>query len=181
MKRIFIILAVVLFALNAEDSFAQTKVFKEYMEHWIFYSDDLKKKGRWEVTQFSGDVLRRLMPKEASNSESVIYKISNIFQITMDDNHKTQLKRAEALFITESKYTNILSITQNGTTYKIYKAQLNRQQVEYAILINNDKDYCICDIVGYLNDNQILSFIGVKNNGKAITGDKKDSVEVIQP
>ena len=136
---------------------------------------------KFEITQLSGAVIQQLMPKEASNSESVIYKISNIFQITMDDNHKTQLKRAEALFITESKYTNILSITQNGTTYKIYKAQLNRQQVEYAILINNDKDYCICDIVGYLNDNQILSFIGVKNNGKAITGDKKDSVEVIQP
>lgn len=181
MKRLIIILAIALLALNAENSVAQTKVFKNYVEHWTSHSDSFKKQGKWEVTQFSGDVLRRLMPQAASNSKSVIAKISNIFQITLDDGNQAQFKRAELLFIHEPAYNNILSITLNNTTYKIYKANLKQQQVEYAILINNDKDYCICDIVGYLNDEQILSFIGVKNDGKEITGDKKDSVEVIQP
>jgi hypothetical protein len=35
--------------------------------------------------------------------------------------------------------------------------------------------------VGVLSTPEIMSFIGVKNDGKEITGDKKDSVEVIQP
>ena len=180
MKRIFIILAVALASLISMEAQAQTKVFKNYMENWNHNRNYHEGNGKWEITQFSGDVLRRLMPQAASDKTGAISKISSIFQIIMDDNNKRQFARAEGFFIAERNYTNILSITLNGTTYKIFKARL-KQQTEYAILINNDKSYCICDIVGYLNDEQILSFIGMKNNGDKITGDKKDSVEVIQP
>lgn len=180
MKRIFLILMIAFFALNAENSVAQTKELKFYVEKWSYNSDYFKNRGKWEVTQFSGDVLRRLIPQAANDSQSVISRISNIFQITLDEGNKAQFKRAETLFITEPKYDLILSITLSGTTYKIFKAQLKRQN-EYAILINNDKNYCICDIVGYLNDDQILSFIGVKNDGQKITDNKQDSVEIIKP
>lgn len=181
MKRIIIILVIALFALNAENSVAQTKVFKNQMEYWTRSSDYFKNRGKWEVTQFSGDVLRRLMPQAASDSKSVVSRISNIFQITLGGGNIVQFKQAERLLISEPKYDLILSITLDGTTYKIYKTALKPQLNEYAIFINNDKDYCICDIVGYLNDYQILSFIGVKNDGKKITANKKDSVEVIKP
>ena len=74
-----------------------------------------------------------------------------------------------------------MTMTLKGTEYKIFVAKLGSGVFEYLFLINNGKDYCVCDIVGVLSTPEIMSFIGVKNDGEKITGDKKDSVEVIQP
>lgn len=74
-----------------------------------------------------------------------------------------------------------MTMTLKGTEYKIFVAKLSSGVCEYLFLINNGEDYCVCDIVGVLSTQEILSFIGVKSNGEEIIGDKKDSVEVIQP
>ena len=72
-------------------------------------------------------------------------------------------------------------MTLNDTEYQIYVAPLGKGISEYLFLINNGKDYCVCDIIGVLTDKQIMSFIGVKNDGEEIKGNKTDTVEVIKP
>lgn len=180
MKRLIIIFSVIFSLWSVEYGHSQTKDFKFLMSSWSQRDPLLKERGKWEVTQFSGDVLRKLMPKASSNNDSVINRITNIFQVTMDNSNVSQYNAAKRLR-NISDYTCILHIKINNTEYEIHKAKLKQQVNEYLICINNGKDYCVCDITGYLNDEQILSFVGLKNTNGRISTQKSDTVEILTP
>ena len=182
MKRIFIILVMVFASLSALDAQAQTKEFKEFMELCMkasanYHNSDVK----FEITQLSGAVIQQLMPKAIKDKKGVENRINSIFQVVMSEQMSGYFRKANNLAINSNKYNHHMTMTLKGTEYKIFVAKLGSGVFEYLFLINNGKDYCVCDIVGVLSTPEIMSFIGVKNDGKEITGDKKDSVEVIQP
>ena len=182
MKRIFLILAMVFASLSALDAQAQTKEFKEFMELCMkasanYHNSDVK----FEITQLSGAVIQQLMPKAIKDKKGVENRINSIFQVVMSEQMSGYFRKANNLAINSNKYNHHMTMTLKGTEYKIFVAKLGSGVFEYLFLINNGKDYCVCDIVGVLSTPEIMSFIGVKNDGKEITGDKKDSVEVIQP
>ena len=182
MKRIFIILAMVFASLSALDAQAQTKEFKEFIETCTkvsasVHSSDVK----FEITQLSGAVIQQLMPKAIKDKKGVENRINSIFQVVMSQQMSDYFIRVSNMALDSNKYDHHMTMTLKGTEYKIFVAKLGSGVFEYLFLINNGKDYCVCDIVGVLSTPEIMSFIGVKNDGKEITGDKKDSVEVIQP
>ena len=182
MKRIFLILAMVFASLSALDAQAQTKEFKEFMELCMkasanYHNSDVK----FEITQLSGAVIQQLMPKAIKDKKGVENRINSIFQVVMSEQMSGYFRKANNLAINSNKYNHHMTMTLKGTEYKIFVAKLGSGVFEYLFLINNGKDYCVCDIVGVLSTPEIMSFIGVKNDGEKITGDKKDSVEVIQP
>ena len=182
MKRIFIILAVALASLFSPEAQAQTKEFKEFMEICTkvsanVHSSDVK----FEITQLSGAIIQQLMPKAIKDKKGVENRINSIFQVVMSEQMSGYFRKANNLAINSNKYNHHMTMTLKGTEYKIFVAKLGSGVFEYLFLINNGKDYCVCDIVGVLSTPEIMSFIGVKNDGEKITGDKKDSVEVIQP
>lgn len=169
-------------SLSALDTQAQTKEFKEFIEVCTkvstnFHSSEVK----FEITQLSGAVIQQLMPKAIKDKKGVENRINTIFQVVMSQQMSGYFRRANNLAINSNKYNHHMTMTLKGTEYKIFVAKLGSGVFEYLFLINNGKDYCVCDIVGVLSTPEIMSFIGVKNDGKEITGDKKDSVEVIQP
>lgn len=183
MKRFLIILAVALFALSASDAQAQTKEFKQYMERCTINAINARAhQTKFEITQLSGAVIQQLMPNAVKDKKGVVNRINSIFQVVMDKyqvpSYYDWLYR---MATSNNKYNHHMTMTLNGTEYKIYVAKLSGGVYEYLFLINNGKDYCVCDIVGVLSTPEIMSFIGVKNNGKGIQGDKQDSVEVITP
>ena len=182
MKRIFIILAMVFASLSALDAQAQTKEFKEFIETCTkvsasVHSSDVK----FEITQLSGAVIQQLMPKAIKDKKGVENRINSIFQVVMSQQMSDYFIRVSNMALDSNKYDHHMTMTLKGTEYKIFVAKLGSGVFEYLFLINNGKDYCVCDIVGVLSTPEIMSFIGVKNDGEKITGDKKDSVEVIQP
>ena len=169
-------------SLSALDAQAQTKEFKEFMELCMkasanYHNSDVK----FEITQLSGAVIQQLMPKAIKDKKGVENRINSIFQVVMSEQMSGYFRKANNLAINSNKYNHHMTMTLKGTEYKIFVAKLGSGVFEYLFLINNGKDYCVCDIVGVLSTPEIMSFIGVKNDGKEITGDKKDSVEVIQP
>lgn len=169
-------------SLSALDTQAQTKEFKEFIETCTkvsanVHSSDVK----FEITQLSGAVIQQLMPKAIKDKKGVENRINSIFQVVMSQQMSDYFRRANNLAINSNKYNHHMTMTLKGTEYKIFVAKLGSGVFEYLFLINNGKDYCVCDIVGVLSTPEIMSFIGVKNDGEKITGDKKDSVEVIQP
>ena len=182
MKRIFIILAMVFASLSALDAQAQTKEFKEFIETCTkvsasVHSSDVK----FEITQLSGAVIQQLMPKAIKDKKGVENRINSIFQVVMSQQMSDYFIRVSNMALDSNKYDHHMTMTLKGTEYKIFVAKLGSGVFEYLFLINNGKDYCVCDIVGVLSTPEIMSFIGVKNDGEKITGDKKDSVEVMQP
>lgn len=182
MKRIFIILAVALASLISIDAQAQTKEFKEFMEICMRVSAQYRSSGeKFEITQLSGAVIQQLMPKAIKEKKGVENRINSIFQVVMDKQMSGYFRRANNMALNSNKYNHHMTMTIKGTEYKIYQAKLSGGVYEYLFLINNGKDYCVSDIVGVLSTQEVMSFIGVKNDGDKITGDKKDSVEVIQP
>ena len=182
MKRIVIILAVALASLISPEAQAQTKEFKEFMEICMKASANYSNSDvKFEITQLSGAVIQQLMPKAIKDKKGVENRINSIFQVVMSEQVSGYFRRANNLAINGNKYNHHMTMTLKGTEYKIFVAKLGSGVFEYLFLINNGKDYCVCDIVGVLSTPEIMSFIGVKNDGEKITGDKKDSVEVIQP
>ena len=182
MKRFFIILAVIFTTLSALDAQAQTKEFKEYIQRCPSAAMHAKEEGtKFEVTQFSGDVLQQLMPKAVADKKGVINRINSIFQVVMDKTHaNAYFYTIERIALNSDKYNHLMTMTLNGTEYKIFEAKLGGVY-EYLFLISNGKDYCVCDIVGVLSTAEIMSFIGVKNDGEKIKGDKTDTIEIINP
>ena len=183
MKRIFIILAVALASLISPEAQAQTKEFKEFIEicskvSTNVHSSDVK----FEITQLSGAVIQQLMPNAVKDKNGITNRINSIFQVVMSHHHSSShYDYVSRMVQNSSKYQHHMTMTLKGTEYKIFVAKLGSGVFEYLFLINNGKDYCVCDIVGVLSTPEMMSFIGVKNDGEKITGDKKDSVEVIQP
>ena len=182
MKRIVIILATALATLISLEAQAQTKEFKEFIETCTkvsasVHSSDVK----FEITQLSGAVIQQLMPKAIKDKKGVENRINSIFQVVMSQQMSDYFIRVSNMALDSNKYDHHMTMTLKGTEYKIFVAKLGSGVFEYLFLINNGKDYCVCDIVGVLSTPEIMSFIGVKNDGEKITGDKKDSVEVIQP
>ena len=182
MKRIFIILAVAFVTLLTVDAQAQTKEFKEYMNRCSSAAMHAKEEGtKFEVTQFSGAMLQQLMPKAVADKKGVINRINSIFQVVMDKTHASAyFYTIERIALNSDKYNHLMTMTLNGTEYKIFEAKLGGVY-EYMFLISNGKDYCVCDIVGVLSTAEIMSFIGVKNDGEKIKGDKTDTIEIINP
>ena len=175
-------MAVALASLISPEAQAQTKEFKEFIEICTkvsanVHSSDVK----FEITQLSGAVIQQLMPKAIKDKKGVENRINSIFQVVMSQQKSGYFRKANNMAINSNKYNHHMTMTLKGTEYKIFVAKLGSGVFEYLFLINNGKDYCVCDIVGVLSTPEIMSFIGVKNDGKEITGDKKDSVEVIQP
>ena len=169
-------------SLSALDAQAQTKEFKEFIETCTkvsanVHSSDVK----FEITQLSGAVIQQLMPKAIKDKKGVENRINSIFQVVMSQQMLDYFIRVSNMALDSNKYDHHMTMTLKGTEYKIFVAKLGSGVFEYLFLINNGKDYCVCDIVGVLSTPEIMSFIGVKNDGEKITGDKKDSVEVIQP
>lgn len=169
-------------SLSALDAQAQTKEFKEFIETCTkvsasVHSSDVK----FEITQLSGAVIQQLMPKAIKDKKGVENRINSIFQVVMSQQMSDYFIRVSNMALDSNKYNHHMTMTLKGTEYKIFVAKLGSGVFEYLFLINNGKDYCVCDIVGVLSTPEIMSFIGVKNDGEKITGDKKDSVEVIQP
>lgn len=169
-------------SLSALDAQAQTKEFKEFIETCTkvsanVHSSDVK----FEITQLSGAVIQQLMPKAIKDKKGVENRINSIFQVVMSQQMSDYFIRVSNMALDSNKYDHHMTMTLKGTEYKIFVAKLGSGVFEYLFLINNGKDYCVCDIVGVLSTPEIMSFIGVKNDGEKITGDKKDSVEVIQP
>lgn len=169
-------------SLSALDTQAQTKEFKEFIETCTkvsanVHSSDVK----FEITQLSGAVIQQLMPKAIKDKKGVENRINTIFQVVMSKQMSDYFIRVSNMALDSNKYNHHMTMTLKGTEYKIFVAKLGSGVFEYLFLINNGKDYCVCDIVGVLSTPEIMSFIGVKNDGEKITGDKKDSVEVIQP
>lgn len=169
-------------SLSALDAQAQTKEFKEFIETCTkvsanVHSSDVK----FEITQLSGAVIQQLMPKAIKDKKGVENRINSIFQVVMSQQMSDYFIRVSNMALDSNKYDHHMTMTLKGTEYKIFVAKLGSGVFEYLFLINNGKDYCVCDIVGVLSTPEIMSFIGVKNDGDKITGDKKDSVEVIQP
>lgn len=169
-------------SLSALDSQAQTKEFKEFIETCTKVSANVhSSEVKFEITQLSGAVIQQLMPKAIKDKKGVENRINTIFQVVMSQQMSDYFRKANNLAINSNKYNHHMTMTLKGTEYKIFVAKLGSGVFEYLFLINNGKDYCVCDIVGVLSTPEIMSFIGVKNDGEKITGDKKDSVEVIQP
>ena len=169
-------------SLSALDAQAQTKEFKEFIETCTkvsasVHSSDVK----FEITQLSGAVIQQLMPKAIKDKKGVENRINSIFQVVMSQQMSDYFIRVSNMALDSNKYDHHMTMTLKGTEFKIFVAKLGSGVFEYLFLINNGKDYCVCDIVGVLSTPEIMSFIGVKNDGEKITGDKKDSVEVIQP
>ena len=176
-------MAVVFATLLALDAQAQTKEFKEYMNRCsITAMNSRNSQTKFEITQLSGAVLQQLMPKAVADKNGVVNRINSIFQVVMSHHDSSShYDFVDRMAQKSNKYNHHMTMTLKGTEYKIFVAKLGSGVFEYLFLINNGKDYCVCDIVGVLSTPEIMSFIGVKNDGKEITGDKKDSVEVIQP
>ena len=175
-------MAVALALLISPEAQAQTKEFKEFMELCMKASANYRNSDvKFEITQLSGAVIQQLMPKAIKDKKGVENRINTIFQVVMSQQMSGYFRRANNLAINGNKYYHHMTMTLKGTEYKIFVAKLGSGVFEYLFLINNGKDYCVCDIVGVLSTPEIMSFIGVKNDGEKITGDKKDSVEVIQP
>lgn len=169
-------------SLSALDTQAQTKEFKEFIETCTKVSANVhSSEVKFEITQLSGAVIQQLMPKAIKDKKGVENRINTIFQVVMSQQMSDYFRKANNLAINSNKYNHHMTMTLKGTEYKIFVAKLGSGVFEYLFLINNGKDYCVCDIVGVLSTPEIMSFIGVKNDGEKITGDKKDSVEVIQP
>ena len=183
MKRIFIILSVIFATLFTLDAQAQTKEFKDYMQRCSITAMHAKEEGsKFEITQFSGAVLQQLMPKAVADKKSVVNRINSIFQVVMDKTHaKACFYTIESMALASNKYNHHMTMTINGTEYKIFVAKLGGGTFEYLFFISNGKEYCVCDIVGILSTPEIMSFIGVKNDGENIKGDKSDTVEIIKP
>lgn len=183
MKRIVIILATALATLISLDAQAQTKEFKQYMNRCATTAANARNsQTKFEITHLSGAVLKQLMPNAVKDKNGITNRINSIFQVVMSHHYSSShYDYVGRMVQNSSKYQHHMTMTLKGTEYKIYVAKLNSGVFEYLFLINNGKDFCICDIVGVLSTPEIMSFIGVKNDGKAITGDKKDSVEVIKP
>ena len=169
-------------SLSALDTQAQTKEFKEFMEICMKASANYSNSDvKFEITQLSGAVIQQLMPKAIKDKKGVENRINSIFQVVMSQQMSDYFRRVSNMALDSNKYNHHMTMTLKGTEYKIFVAKLGSGVFEYLFLINNGKDYCVCDIVGVLSTPEIMSFIGVKNDGEKITGDKKDSVEVIQP
>lgn len=183
MKRIFIIFAIALASLISIDAQAQTKEFKQYMNRCATTAANARgSQTKFEITQLSGAVLKQLMPNAVKDKNGITNRINSIFQVVMSHHHSSShYDYVSRMVQNSSKYQHHMTMTLKGTEYKIFAAKLGSGVFEYLFLINNGKDYCVCDIVGVLSTPEMMSFIGVKNDGKEITGDKKDSVEVIQP
>lgn len=182
MKRIIIILAIALTSLISIDAQAQTKEFKELIETSAISATHYRNSGeKFEITQLSGAVIQQLMPKAIKDKKGVENRINSIFQVVMGKQAAGYFNSVNDMATTSNKYDHHMTMTLKGTEYKIFVAKLSSGVCEYLFLINNGEDYCVCDIVGVLSTQEILSFIGVKSNGEEIIGDKKDSVEVIQP
>lgn len=181
MKRFFIILAVALTTLSILDAHAQTKEFKEYMQRCRTNSMWAKEKNyKFEITEFSGTVLKQLMPKAVADKKGVVNRINYIFQVVMDKDESSTFYNGLYHWVKRhNKYKHLMTMTLNGTEYKIFEAKLESGVHEYLFLISNGKDYCVCNIVGVLSTSEIMSFIGVKNDNATIKGDKTDTVEVI--
>lgn len=183
MKRFFIILIIALSSLFIERAQAQTKEFKQYMDRCATTAANARgSQTKFEITQLSGAVLKQLMPNAVKDKKGITNRINSIFQVVMSHHYSSShYDVVGRMAQNSSKYQPHMTMTLKGTEYKIYVAKLSGGVSEYLFLINNGVDFCVCDIVGVLSTPEIMSFIGVKNDGKAITGDKKDSVEVIKP
>ena len=183
MKRLIIIFAIAFSTLLASNSQAQTKEFKEYMNRCsITAMNSRNSDTKFEITQMSGSVIKQLMPKSVKDNNGVANRINSIFQVVMSHHHTPSYYDLVIRMAQRSnKYNHHMTMTLNDTEYQIYVAPLGKGISEYLFLINNGKDYCVCDIIGVLTDKQIMSFIGVKNDGEEIKGNKTDTVEVINP
>ena len=183
MKRFFIILAVALTTLSILDAQAQTKEFKDYMQQCSIVAMHAKDEGtKFEITQFSGAALQQLMPKAVADKKSVVNRINSIFQVVMEKQYASSyFHTIERMALDSNKYNHHMTMPLNGTDYKIFVARLSGGIYEYLFLISNGKDYCVCDIVGVLSTPEIMSFVGLKNDGENIKGDKSDTVEIIKP
>lgn len=181
MKRFFIILAVALTTLSILDAQAQTKEFKDYMQQCRTESMHAKRSdNKFEITEFSGDILKQLMPKAVADKKGIVNRINSIFQVVMDEYESSVFYEGLYNWVKKhNKYNHKMTMTLNGTEYKIFEAKLESGVHEYLFLISNGKDYCVCNIVGVLSTSEIMSFIGVKNDNATIKGDKTDTVEVI--
>ena len=183
MNRLIIIFAIAFSMLFASNSLAQTKEFKEYMNRCsITAMNSRNSDTKFEITQMSGSVIKQLMPKSVKDNNGVANRINSIFQVVMSHHHTPSYYDLVIRMAQRSnKYNHHMTMTLNDTEYQIYVAPLGKGIYEYLFLINNGKDYCVCDIIGVLTDKQIMSFIGVKNDGEEIKGNKTDTVEVINP
>ena len=183
MNRLIIIFAIAFSTLLASNSQAQTKEFKEYMNRCsITAMNSRNSDTKFEITQMSGSVIKQLMPKSVKDNNGVANRINSIFQVVMSHHHTPSYYDFVIRMARRSnKYNHHMTMTLNDTEYQIYVAPLGKGIYEYLFLINNGKDYCVCDIIGVLTDKQIMSFIGVKNDGEEIKGNKTDTVEVINP
>ena len=176
-------MAVALALLISPEAQAQTKEFKEFIEICMKVSTNVHSSDeKFEIIQLSGAVLKQLMPNAVKDKNGITNRINSIFQVVMSHHYSSShYDYVSRMVQNSSKYQHHMTMTLKGTEYKIFVAKLGSGVFEYLFLINNGKDYCVCDIVGVLSTPEIMSFIGVKNDGEKITGDKKDSVEVIQP
>ena len=175
-------MAVAFVTLLTVDAQAQTKEFKEYMNRCsITAMNSRNSQTKFEITQLSGAVLQQLMPKAVADKNGVVNRINSIFQVVMSHHDSSShYDFVDRMAQKSDKYNHHMTMTLNGTEYKIYVASVGKV-FEYLFLINNGKDYCICDIVGVLSTAEIMSFIGVKSDGEKIKGDKTDTIEIINP
>ncbi len=165
MKRLFIFLAVALACFTAR---AQTPGFMKLYETALatFSADGSDGRtpggdgaGGIVISEFSGRMLRTVMPRKSENRDHMVNRIEMIRQIKFPPHKGTDLfQRLRALADGDS-YERLSIMNVDGESVYIYTAPYKNSGREFLILIVNGDSRLVCDIVGDVTVKDVLDLI----------------------
>ena len=173
MKRILILLALIIVGVTSAQ--AQTKEFlelfnsvKSNVERSILYNSSSY--SGVEVAQYPADMLRVMGVKELPNSRNILGNLKMIYQIKISFQPKDKgyansvYRNFSSLTYSKRKpklYEQCMCQTSNKKEFRVYKAIKKRGQSlnEYMIFIRDDNKGMICDIVGYMGVESIMTML----------------------
>lgn len=173
--RIFLVVAFALASINSAS--AQTKEFLEKFD-MIKYQSSIPRSvyEGVEIIQYPADMLRAMGVNDISgNSRNVLNNLKVIYQIKIpldNRNNGNNIYRGFTLLVSGSRkpklYEQIMCNTGRTQEVTICKAirKKNNQPDEFMILMRNKEKAIICDIVGYIRLDDVLTMLSPELKGQ---------------
>lgn len=166
MKRIFLLIASTLAVIGVE---AQTVEFMKLYEAALatFDTDKPRTEGDAAVdadegivtSEFSGRMLRTIMPDKGNDKRHMVNRIDMIRQIKFPHGDESDLfRRLQALAASE-RYERLSIMNVDGESVYIYTAPYKDSGSEFLILIAKDDSRLACDIVGRITLKDVLDLL----------------------
>lgn len=170
MKRIFLFFAAALACLTVR---AQTPGFMKLYETALatFSADGSAaaagrrraqagdKAGGIVISEFSGRMLRAVMPRKSENSDHMVNRIEMIRQIKFPPQTGADMFRSLRAVADGDSYERLSIMNVDGESVYIYTAPYKDSGREFLIFIVKDDSRLVCDIVGDVTMKDVLDLI----------------------